>query len=182
MLMESFNLAAAWKLPAVFVCKNNSWAIATKSAAVTGGDLLKLAAGFGMTALVMDGADVQSCWTAAGRAIGQAREGKGPVFLIAECPRMEGHFLGDPLIRWDVVKISVPLMGALVAQPGASLGERLHSMGVLLTALGSARVSDRALRRDPLDSARGGLKRQQAEDIEKEVELEISKVVEAALA
>jgi hypothetical protein len=149
---------------------------------VTGGDLLKLAAGFGMPAFVLNGADVQNCWTVAGRAIGQAREGRGPVFLLADCPRMEGHFLGDPLIRWDVIKISGPLMGALLAQPGASLGERLHSMGVLLTALGSARVSDGALRRDPLDAARGKLKRSEAEEIEKEVGLEIENVVEAAQA
>jgi pyruvate dehydrogenase E1 component alpha subunit len=182
MLMESFNLAAAWKLPAVFICKNNSWAIATKSSAVTGGDLLKLAAGFGMTAAAMDGSDVESCWTAAGDAINKAREGRGPVFLLAECPRMEGHFLGDPLLRWDVVKISVPLTGALFTQPGATMGERLHSMGTLLTALGSARVGDRAMRRDPLDAARGKLGRQEANAIEAEVEIEMKKVVEAALS
>ena len=48
MLLESWNLAVAWRLPVLFVCKDNGWAITTRSPAVTGGDLVERARGFGL--------------------------------------------------------------------------------------------------------------------------------------
>jgi pyruvate dehydrogenase E1 component alpha subunit len=51
MLLESLNLAVAWNLPVVFVCKDNAWAITTPSSSVTGGALLDRAASFGMPAV-----------------------------------------------------------------------------------------------------------------------------------
>jgi pyruvate dehydrogenase E1 component alpha subunit len=181
MLMESLNLAAAWKLPAVFVCKNNSWAIATRTGEVTGGDILKLAAGFGMPAAEVDGTDVEACWLAARPAIERAREGGGPSFLMARCPRLEGHYLGDPMIRTDMMKTAGPLMGALAAPNGAPMNERIRSLGNLLSAIGTVRVGEKLARRDPLDKARQRLKPGQAEEVEKEVGLEIRKALEAAL-
>ncbi len=50
MLMESMNLAAAWKLPVLFVCKDDGWAITTKSGEMTGGDLNERARGTWRTA------------------------------------------------------------------------------------------------------------------------------------
>ncbi len=179
MLMESLNLASAWRLPALFICKDNTWAITTKSQEVTGGDIVKLAGGFGMPAVDVDGADVEAAWEAARQAVARAREGGGPTFLLAHCPRLEGHYLGDPLIRTDMMKLAGPLTNALFAAKGAPLGERIHSLGTLLTALGSVRIGEKIVRRDPIDVARRKLKPQQAEEIGKEVAIEINNVLEA---
>ena len=179
MLLESFNLASAWKLPALFICKNNTWAITTRTPEVTGGEILKRAGDFGMPAIEADGADVEDCWQAALTAVQRAREGGGPTFLLARCPRLEGHYLGDPLIRTDIMSLAGPLMNALLAPKGAPLGERFHSLGTLLTALGTVRIGEKISRRDPLDIARRKLKAQQAEEIEREVALEIRQVLEA---
>ncbi|MDH4198075.1 MAG: thiamine pyrophosphate-dependent dehydrogenase E1 component subunit alpha, partial [Candidatus Aminicenantes bacterium] len=51
MLLESLNLAAAWKLPLIFVCKNNQWSITTSSPSVTAGSLADRAKGFGLPVL-----------------------------------------------------------------------------------------------------------------------------------
>ena len=65
MLMESMNLAVAWKLPVIFVCKDNGWAITTPANTVVGGNLLARAQAFGMKAIEVDGAEVEAVWSAA---------------------------------------------------------------------------------------------------------------------
>lgn len=181
MLMESLNLASTWKLPAVFVCKDNGWAITTRSQDVTGGDILKLAGDFGMPALAVDGSDVEAVWQTAYQAIRTAREDGGPSFLLARCPRLEGHYLGDPLIRTDLMKLAGPLTSALLASKGAPVRERIHSMGTLLSALGRARLGEKMTRRDPLERAVQKLQPRQAQLIEREVAIEIKKVLEAVM-
>jgi len=99
MLLESFNLAACWALPVIFVCKDNGMAITTPSPKVTGGDLIARVRGFGIPASAVDGSDVDAVWTAAGEAVRRARGGGGPSFLLASCVRPDGHFLGDALVR-----------------------------------------------------------------------------------
>ncbi len=65
MLMESINLASAWSLPVVFVCKDNGMAVTTPSAEVTGGDLVERSAGLGAYTASVDGSDVDEVWRAA---------------------------------------------------------------------------------------------------------------------
>ena len=101
MLVETLNLAVAWKLPVLFVCKDNEWAITTPSHSVTGGNLIDRAKAFGMPAMEMDGTDVEAVWNAAGQGADRARNGNGPTFLLAHCPRLEGHFLMIGQIRTD---------------------------------------------------------------------------------
>ena len=67
MLMESLNLAACWRLPVLFVCKDNGMAITTPSRRVTAGNLPDRVRGFGIPAAEVDGADVEAVWQAAGR-------------------------------------------------------------------------------------------------------------------
>ncbi len=67
MLMESMNLASAWKLPVLFVCKDDGWAITTKSEEMTGGDLNERARGLGVPPVEADGLDVAAVWEAARR-------------------------------------------------------------------------------------------------------------------
>ncbi|RKX74516.1 MAG: thiamine pyrophosphate-dependent dehydrogenase E1 component subunit alpha, partial [Spirochaetes bacterium] len=78
MLMESMNLASVWRLPLLFVCKDDGWAITTQSHRVTGGDLKERARGLGVPAFEVDGADASAVWEAALKAIESARSGEGP--------------------------------------------------------------------------------------------------------
>jgi len=72
MLLEAMNLAGVWKLPVLFVCKDNAWAITTDSSAVTAGRLVERARAF-MPAVELDGSDVRAVWDAAHAAIDRAR-------------------------------------------------------------------------------------------------------------
>lgn len=99
MLMEAYNMAVAWNLPVVFVCKDNKWSITTRSKDVTGGDISERARAFGLTVKKARGDRVDEVYTAAGALIQRAREGKGPGFLYATCHRPSGHFEGDPIVR-----------------------------------------------------------------------------------
>ncbi len=98
MLMEAYNMAVAWQLPVLFVCKDNRWSITTYSPAVTGGTIVERARSFGLRVASVDGSDVRRVHTAAGRLLDRARAGKGPGFLHVACHRPDGHFEGDPLV------------------------------------------------------------------------------------
>jgi len=134
MLMEAMNLAVVWKLPVIFVCKDNYWAISTPAETAVGGNLLARAQAFGMKALEVDGADVLKVFTAAEAALQHARSGNGPVFLWAHCAHLEGHFLGDGLLdmtrrpMYSFRKRVWPMMRGLFRRGGASWGERMVSM------------------------------------------------------
>jgi acetoin:2,6-dichlorophenolindophenol oxidoreductase subunit alpha len=96
---ESLNLAQLWQVPAVFVCENNHWAESTPARQhVPIEDLSQRAEAFGMKSITVDGQDVEEVYEAASRALKQARDGKGPVFLLCETYRLVGHYIGDPQI------------------------------------------------------------------------------------
>ena len=103
---ESLNLAQLWKVPAVFVLENNRWAESTPaSQQLPIADLTKRADAYGMTALKVDGQDVEAVFRAALKALKHARDGKGPVFLCAETYRLVGHYVGDPQVYRDKEEI-----------------------------------------------------------------------------
>lgn len=149
MLLESMNLAAAWNLPVLFVCKDDGWAITTQSRAVTGGDLKERARGLGLAAVEADGLDVSAVWEASCSAIERARSGRGPTFLLARCVHFEGHFLGFQLLRLardplkEMPKISIPLTRSFLSRGGADLGGRLAGMKTVLKATQSMRHDPR---------------------------------------
>lgn len=190
MLMESMNLAAAWNLPVLFVCKDDGWAITTPSRKVTGGDLAERARGLGLEAMETDGRDVSQVWEAAHRALERIRSGKGTVFLRARCVHREGHFLGYQLLRVtrDPVKelpgIAVPLTRSLVQSSGGSFRERLAGLqivlGSLLTTLRDPR-EDSA--NDPVKRARNHLNSDPSRlhELEQSMEHEIGNVVASTL-
>jgi pyruvate dehydrogenase E1 component alpha subunit len=122
MLLEAFNLATAWRLPAVFVCKDDAWSITTPSGSVRAGGLGLRAQAVGLEAIEVDGADVESVWGGAGRALARARAGEGPSFLHARCTHLDGHMLGYRLFRLgrSPAREGAPLVGAL----GRALLER----------------------------------------------------------
>lgn len=93
---ESMNMAAAWKLPVIFVCENNQWAIATDIARVTGEqDLYKRGIGFGIPSYQCDGFNIYQVWERAKSAIERARAGEGPTFIECKTMRMLGHHATD---------------------------------------------------------------------------------------
>jgi TPP-dependent pyruvate/acetoin dehydrogenase alpha subunit len=191
MLMESMNLASVWKLPVLFVCKNDGWAVTTQSAEVTGGHLNERARGLGVPAIDADGFDVSAVWAAAFVAIERARSGQGPTFLHARCVHLEGHFLGYQLTRIvrdplrEMPEIAGPLARAFLKLGGASLRERMAGLKTVITAvLSTARDPRRDLDDDPLHRARVKLQSEPArlKELEDQIELEITHVLTSALA
>ncbi len=94
---ESLNLAAIWKLPAIYVCENNQYAesLPVKRAFAVD-DIARRADGYGMPGVRVDGRDVRAVHAVAGEAVARARSGKGPTLVVADSYRHEGHYYGDP--------------------------------------------------------------------------------------
>jgi pyruvate dehydrogenase E1 component alpha subunit len=186
MLLETLNLAAAWRLPLLLVCKDNGWAITTRSDTVTGGDLLGRAAAFGLRARDVDGVDVDAVATVATEEIARARRGDGPSFLRARVPRLAGHFLGDALVRaarspaGDGRQLLGDVTSATFSRSGGGLGERARSVVRLLDLMRRARREDRDTRRDPLERARSVVGAETAARLEDEALAEVGRAVEAA--
>jgi len=94
---ETMNLASLWKLPVLFCCENNLYAMGTaldRSEADT--DLAVKATGYAMAAWSVDGMDVEATEVAARRAIDMVRSGGGPVFLELKTYRFRAHSMYDP--------------------------------------------------------------------------------------
>lgn len=93
---EAFNLAAVWKLPVVYLCENNQYAMSTHvSEAFAIDDLSIRASAFGMPGCRIDGNDVQEVYDTVKEALKHAREGKGPTLIVAETYRWKGHSKSD---------------------------------------------------------------------------------------
>jgi TPP-dependent pyruvate/acetoin dehydrogenase alpha subunit len=94
---EGMNLAGAMKLPIVFVCENNLYAISTPASKVMGiRDISERAAGYGFPGFTVDGNDVLAVVEAAREAVGRARAGNGPTLIECKTYRWYGHSSGDP--------------------------------------------------------------------------------------
>ena len=191
MLMESLNLASVWKLPVLFVCKNDGWSITTQSERMTGGDLSERARGLGIPAVDVDGGNIFEVWEASYAAIDRARSGNGPTFLNARCVHFEGHFLGFQLIRMvrdpfrEMPGVVVPLTKSFLNPRGGALRERLAGLKLVLgSVLSTMRDPRRDLANDPLRRARIILQSDavRLHDLENQVEKEISKMLSTALA
>jgi TPP-dependent pyruvate/acetoin dehydrogenase alpha subunit len=95
-LYESMNLAAIWKLGVVFVCENNSYAITTPARKVTAGEGMQARAqAFGLSALRVDGQDVEEVAGATRTLLAEARAGQ-PGLLECLTYRFLGHSRSDP--------------------------------------------------------------------------------------
>ena len=94
---ESLNLASAWKLPIIFICENNFFAIGTSLARVSPPkELYKRAKAYDMPSEQVDGMDVLAVREAIESAVDRAREGDGPSFIEAVTYRYRGHSMSDP--------------------------------------------------------------------------------------
>jgi 2-oxoisovalerate dehydrogenase E1 component alpha subunit len=93
---ESLNFAAVHRLPIVFLCENNEWAISTPLDKQMGQpDVYKRALGYGMPGTVVDGMDPLACYAAVGEALARARSGGGPTLVEAKCYRFLSHTTDD---------------------------------------------------------------------------------------
>jgi len=99
---ECANLAALWKLPVLFCCENNLYAMGTAlKRAQSQTDLSLKAASYEMAAWPVDGMDVAACEDAAQRAALAVRSGEGPCFLEFRTYRFRAHSMYDPQLYRD---------------------------------------------------------------------------------
>ncbi|MBC5816007.1 MAG: thiamine pyrophosphate-dependent dehydrogenase E1 component subunit alpha, partial [Candidatus Eremiobacteraeota bacterium] len=93
---ESLNFASVHKLPIVFLCENNEWAISTPQRhQMAIKDISMKAAGYGMPGLRVDGFDPIACYAATKEAMDRARSGGGPTLIEAKCYRFLSHTTDD---------------------------------------------------------------------------------------
>ncbi|MFI5341192.1 MAG: pyruvate dehydrogenase (acetyl-transferring) E1 component subunit alpha [Candidatus Methylomirabilales bacterium] len=94
---ESLNMAALWKLPVIYICENNLYAMGTalaRTQSVT--DIYKKAAGYGIPGEQVDGMDVLAVREATARAVERARREKIPTLIETRTYRFRGHSMRDP--------------------------------------------------------------------------------------
>src|SRR5271155_3121970 len=93
---ESLNLAAIWKLPVIYVCKNNGFGEFTPTAAVTAvKDIAVRAKSYDIPGYVVDGNDVFEVYRYTSEAVARARRAEGPTLLECKTYRWEGHVVGE---------------------------------------------------------------------------------------
>lgn len=96
-LHETFNLAMLWKLPVVFICENNNYAMGTSVQRTSNVvDIYRLADAYDMPGDVVDGMHAETVHDAVSRAVKRAREGGGPTLLEIKTYRYKGHSISDP--------------------------------------------------------------------------------------
>ena len=124
---ESLNMAAAWKLPVVYICENNHYGVSTEIHRVTNTpDLAPRAAAYDVPFAVVDGTDAVAVYEAMVKAMDHARSGKGPYVVEAKVYRYQGHYCGDPA----VYRPDEYMEKALENDAIEKMGKRLMDMGV----------------------------------------------------
>lgn len=96
---EAINMAAAWKLPVVFLCENNGYGVSVPIHKVTNTENLSVRAkAYDIPGLTVDGSDVVDVYEATKQAVDRARKGEGPSLVEVKVFRWQGHYCGDPAV------------------------------------------------------------------------------------
>ena len=104
---ESLNIASLWQLPVIFVCENNGYAEFTPLSAHTKVErLAEHAKTYGIPSRTVDGNDLLAVHDAIGKALKQARAGKGPTFVESLTHRLRGHYEGDPAKYRELLELA----------------------------------------------------------------------------
>ena len=136
---EALNMAAAVKLPAVFVCENNLFAIsvcARYHMAIS--DISDRAAAYGMPGYSIDGNDVELVYETTKAAVERARRGEGPTLIECKTWRHRGHYEGDP----DDYRTAEEKAEWMQKDPIERLAKRLIEEGICTQAELDAIASD----------------------------------------
>jgi pyruvate dehydrogenase E1 component alpha subunit len=89
---EALNMAANWKLPVIFLCENNGYAVSTPIATTAAvANIAERAAGYGMPGVVVDGQDIIAVYEVVSEAVRRARAGEGPTLVEAKTYRYLDH-------------------------------------------------------------------------------------------
>ena len=188
-LLESFNLAAVWKLPVIFVCKDSTLAITTVSSSVTGGRIADRINGFGIPVSEVDGLDVEAVWQTGAAAFRHVRSGKGPYFILARCVHQQGHFLGKDLLNVvkhpaaELKRRTGPLLKSILSKQGTGLSPRLKGLKTIShLAANAAQQGSRKV--DPIQRTREKLseEKEALAAIEKEIEREIEEIAKDVIS
>ena len=134
---ESMNFAAIHRLPVVFLCENNEWAISTPlHKQMANPNIYERAAGYGMPGVVVNGFDPIACYAATKEAMDRARSGGGPTLIEAKCYRFLAHTTDDDDRTYrsrDEVEARrkddpVPAFERLLVEQGVLTAEGLESL------------------------------------------------------
>lgn len=128
---ESLNWAAVQKLPCIYFCENNGYAVSVPTSTSTAvPDISARAAGYGVPGVVVDGSDPAAVYEVMQKAVERARAGHGPTLIEAKVTRLFGHYVGDQqTYRPDAATILA------TKDPLPKLQQSLMSAGVLHDAL-----------------------------------------------
>lgn len=98
---EGINFAGVFKVPCVFICQNNQWAISVPVKRQTASkNLVDKAVAYGIEGIMVDGNDIFAVYQATQKALKKAREGKGPTFIECYTYRLESHTTADDWKRY----------------------------------------------------------------------------------
>lgn len=96
---ESINMAAIWKLPVIYFCENNGYAITTSvENSHAQPDIAKRAYGYDIPGIIVDGQDVEAVYEVTKTAVERARNGEGPTLIEAKTYRFDEHNVGLDII------------------------------------------------------------------------------------
>jgi pyruvate dehydrogenase E1 component alpha subunit len=125
---EALNMAGLWKLPAVFVCEDNGYAISvSKTASTAIASNADRAAAYGMPGVDIPENDALAVFAASGEAVERARRGEGPTLIEVKTHRYLGHFQGDA----EVYRTKEEVAALREQDPIPALAARLRTDGVM---------------------------------------------------
>ncbi len=125
---EALNIAAVWKLPIVYICENNCFALSTPNCSECAVENIgDRAAAYNIPGYVIDGNDVMAVYETVSKAAAHARAGKGPVLIECKTYRWQGHYLGDP----EVYRTKDEVREWVEREPIARFVDELEAAGVL---------------------------------------------------